>query len=104
MDKLFAVLIVVGAAMILWGLVIVPAIPHVMLDVVLTPDELSDFDLRLETLQKVSQTLRIEIWAWTSAGVVVAGIGVWGLILNRRLKKCNGSRPLSVQPHFPIAE
>lgn len=85
MNRLNATQMAIGLAMILWGLVVVPVVPHAMLDVVLSPDELRDAELTTETLRKLSQVLSLERWAWAGAGALVAGIGALGLIRGRQV-------------------
>jgi hypothetical protein len=50
MRKLFILQACFGVFVLLWGVIVVPAMPYLMLDVVLTPEELRDNLKQDETL------------------------------------------------------
>lgn len=82
----FSLLLALG---ILWtaiGLLVIPALPYVQLDAVLTMEELRDSAKREATLKLLQKAQGNESPFWTAAGLLVAGISVTGLKAARGFK------------------
>ena len=84
-GNLFVFLISLSLLLLLTGVVLEPALPYFQLDVVLSPKELQDDDVRhktLEMLQKARGNLRL---LWISLGVVMTSLSGFGYLLAKKL-------------------
>ena len=91
MRKLFLVQLAGGLLILAWGLLVVPILPYVQLDVVLTPEQLRDQALKQQTLTMLQQIERHDmIWA-AAAGLFVVVTSAIGLRLNWPV--CVGDSP-----------
>lgn len=77
-------LLIVGAALICFGLFALPARPYFQLDALLTNAELNDDDTRQATLALLKQSNNSDAILWSLAGVVVSALSAYGLWTYRR--------------------
>jgi len=71
------VLLIVGLLLTAYGTLFMPALPHVLLDVVLSPEELQSPETRERTLELLSRVSDKSWWIIGLAGFVVAGIAFY---------------------------
>jgi hypothetical protein len=83
MRNIFVVQLVVGVAMLFWGVCIVRAMPYLLLDQVLTPDDLLDAATYDRTLQGLLGAFTLEFAMWLLAGFVIIGLSILGLAATR---------------------
>lgn len=76
--------LLIGVAIILFAIVLVPTMPHFRLDGVLTPHELADPPTREATLALLKKTNRNEWVLWFLAGLAVTVTAGVGLFASRR--------------------
>ncbi len=80
---LFALLFI-GVVLSLIGLLVIPSLPYVQLDAVLSPDELADDAKREATLAMLKRLNNNNQWAiWTVAGLLVVAFSAVGLYAER---------------------
>lgn len=77
--------------MIFWGVFVVPVLPYVLLDVVLTPEQLKDASRCDETLALLQAPNSYHFAGWIAGGVVVT---VTSALLLRQSKLLCETRPL----------
>ncbi len=71
--------LVLGLLLIIYGLLIVPVIPHVQLDAVLTPEEFAD-DSRRESVLNLLRRANKNAWVdWVAIGLLILFLSVLGL-------------------------
>lgn len=87
-----AVQLFAGLAMLLCGLIFVPMMPYVLLDVVLTPAELADTEKHDATLEMLKVALRHETVLWSIGGVIVSSLSAIGLIASK-INRADRGRP-----------
>jgi hypothetical protein len=75
----FGVLLAVGIGFLFVGLVVVPLLPHLQLDAVLTPWELADRQKRDATLVMLKRAAGNQWLFWAAGGLVVTVTSVVGL-------------------------
>lgn len=75
--------ILLGSAFLIFGLILIPVMPHFQLDVVLTQEELKDETLRETTLAMLKKASGNQWVIWTLGGAAQLAIGVVGLMANR---------------------
>jgi hypothetical protein len=83
--RAFGAQLVAGLAMFAFGLFIVPTLPHAMMDVVLTPEQLRDVAKSGETLALLEHSVPLYMIAWICAGLFVSVTSVFGYHLLNRL-------------------
>lgn len=82
----FGITLFLGIAWVAFGLLIVPILPWVQLDRVLTPDELADPQKKEATLALLKHA-RGNVWLfWTGAGVCLIVVSAIGLFTASQLK------------------
>ncbi len=78
LRRIFFVELIAGVGMLGMGLLLVPAIPYVLLDVVLTPDELRNEAVVDRTLWMLGKTVPLHMTAWILAGTCLIGTSIVG--------------------------
>lgn len=75
----------VGICFMVAALVLVPALPYFQLDVVLTPEQLTDVQTRQTTLALLKKVSGNTWLLWFVAGLVVTGWAAIGWVASRRV-------------------
>lgn len=86
-------LLIVGAALICFGLFALPARPYFQLDALLTNAELNDDETRQATLSMLKQTNNSDAIFWSLAGMVVSTLSAYGLWNHRRIQDDSSDNP-----------
>ena len=83
----FGAVIVVGVGFVCSGLFVILTLPHFQLDVVLSPSELADPQIRDATLALLKKAYKGNEWLmWTTAGAILSVIGCVGLVASLRVR------------------
>ena len=77
--------IILSLVMIFWGIV-VEARPHILLDQVLTYDQLQNDQLRESTLAKMQRAVGYDSLLWILAGVLVLATAIIGFRLSAKIE------------------
>jgi hypothetical protein len=75
----------IGVCFMLVGVVLVPTLPHLQLDVVLTPQQLAEVETRESTLALLKRASGKMWFFWSAAGLVVTLCAGIGLAASRRV-------------------
>jgi hypothetical protein len=86
MRILFILLLIVAVVMVGQGL-LVEVRPYILLDVVLTPEELRDERTHDATLELMQKATSYDSTCWLTLGAIVAGLAIVGLFLSKTPKQ-----------------